>query len=227
MQRPWLGAIVAGAGLLLLWMATRSMPWIDDAANRWDLGELGATVDALGQFRVVRWYADWGWKLVVTYVVLVAVLSTLVNPTSRAARTLLWLPLVGPFALFNLTDGDGKAAPRVLGALAMLVPAAVLGAVLVDLLVEPEIDPSVEIPSDLSLDQEDLAGREDLPDAETLQELEGLTDLSDVDLDTMAALGLDWRGFATDELGNGLWVSFGALAVVGAGAIVGTRSARS
>lgn len=229
MHTPWLGVVIAGAGVILLWMATQSMAWIDSAENTWTLSELGFTAEALGQFRIVRWYADWGWKLVAAYVVFVAVLSTLVNLTSSAARTLLWLPIVGPFAFFNLTDRKGTAAPRVLGALAMLAPAAVLGAVWVDLLVEPEVNPSVEIPSDLdleNLDQEDLANGDDLPDQETLQELADMRDAGSVDLDDLAALGVDWRGYGSDEIGSGLWMSFAALAVVAAGAVVGTRAAK-
>lgn len=204
------------------------MPWIDTSGTTWTLSELGFTAETLGQFRVVRWYAEWGWKLLAAYVLLAAVLSTMVNFTSSGLRTLLWLPLVGPFAFFNLTDRRGTAAPRVLGALAMLVPAAVLGAVWVDLLVEPEIDPAVEVP-DLDLenvDPQDLASRQELPDPETLRELQDIQDGGNVDIDTLAALGVDWRGYGTDEIGNGLWMSFGALAVVAVGAVAGTRSAR-
>jgi hypothetical protein len=234
LRRPWLGAIVAFAGLVVLWVALQSMPWIDSGAGSSDLSQLGATADALGQYRLVAWFADWGWKLLAAYVVAVALAATLVSPTSRGARTLLWLPLAGPFALFNLTDGDGSAAPRVLGLLAMLAPAAVLGAVLADLLVEPQIDPSVQAPSELSIDpdaleqsgltQEDLA--EGRLDPQTVQDLATAGGLDNVGLQDLADLGLDWRGFAVGEIGNGLWASFGALAAVGAGAAIGTRSAR-
>lgn len=217
---------------MLLWMATQSMAWIDSASSTLTLSELGYTWETLGKFRIVRWYADWGWKLVVAYVIYVAVLATLVNLTSSLARTALWFPVVGPFAFFNLTDRRGTAAPRVLGALAMLAPAAVLGAVWVDLLVEPELDPSVEVPSDLdidNIDQEALANRDDLPDPEALRELEQEFENArdgSVDLDTLAALGVDWRGYSTDQIGRGLWMSFAGLAVVGAGAVVGTRAAK-
>jgi hypothetical protein len=234
LRRPWLGAIVAFAGLVALWIALQSMPWLDSASGNSNLSQLGATADALGQYRVVAWFADWGWKLLVAYVIAVAVAATLVTPTNRGARTLLWLPLAGPFALFNLTDRDGSAAPRVLGLLAMLAPAAVLGVVLADLLVEPQIDPSVQAPSELSIDpdaleqsgltQEDIA--EGRLDSGTLQDLVAAGGLDNVGLQDLASLGLDWRGFALGEIGTGLWASFGGLAIVGAGAAIGTRSAR-
>jgi hypothetical protein len=228
-QMPWLGVVIAGIGLVLLWSATQSMDWVESAT----LSEFGATAEQIDGYRVVRWYADWGWKLLVAYVLFVAVLSTLVNLTSRLARTLLWLPLVGPFAFFNLTDSKGSAAPRVLGALAMLGPAALLGAVWVDIRVEPEIDPQVEVPSGIDaealeageIDPEDV-DPESLPDPETLQRLREMQDADSVDLDSLASLGFEWQGYSNDQIGSGLWLSFAGLAIVGIGAIVGTRAPR-
>lgn len=230
MQQPWLGAVVAVIGLGVLWWATQSLSWIEDAT----LSEFAEGADWLDQFQVVQWYADWGWKLVTAYVVLVAVLATLVNLTSRLARTLLWLPLVGPFAFFNLTDGKGSAAPRVLGAIAMFAPAAVLGAVLVDLLVEPEFDPpaglsAVDVealeageidPEDVNLEDVDP---ESLPDEESLRQLEELQQ-GEINLDNLTAVGLGNQGYSTGEIGQGLWASFAGLVIVAVGAIVGTRS---
>lgn len=210
LQRPWLGAFIAAAGVIVLWVATQSLAWIDSAASTLTLTELGHTAEGLGEFRFVRWYADWGWMVLAGYVTYVAVLATLVNPTSRAVRTLLWLPVAGFFAFFNLTDSDGKAAPRVLGALTMLVPAALLGAIWVDLLVDPKLDPSLEGVSVSEPDQQDLANG----------------DAGSVDIDALETLGVDWRGFSSGEIGNGLWLSFAALAIVAVGAVAGTRAAR-
>lgn len=233
-QLPWLGCVIAGIGLVMLWMATTSMTWIKVPDQT--LSEFGASTEDLDGFgyRVVRAYAEWGWKLLIVYVVLVAVLATLVNPTSRLVRTLLWLPLVGPFAFFNLTDGKGSAAPRVLGAMAMFVPATVLGAVWVDLRVEPDVDPQVEIPEGVdaealesgNIDPEDF-DEGSLPDAETLERLKEIQGVDSVSPEDLAALGVEVEGYSNDEIGKGLWLSFGGIAIVAAGAIVGTRAAKN
>lgn len=232
MQQPWFGAVIAVLGLVLLWSATDSMTWIGASGESFTLSELGAMAELLDGYHVVRWYADWGWKLMAAYVLFAAVLATLVNLTSRLARTLLWLPLVGPFTFFNLTDGKGSAAPRVLGAMAMFVPAAVLGAVWVDLRVEPEIDPQVDV-SELDLealqngdiDPEDV-DPETLPDPETLEQLQEMQGVDSISPDDLATLGVEWEGYSNDEIDSGLWLSFAGLAVVGIGAIVGTRAAK-
>lgn len=213
---------MAGVGLVLLWMATQSMPWIDVSGGTLDLAATNTLLEPTGKYPVVEWFADWGWKLLFAYVLMAGVLATLFNPKSSGLRTLLWLPLTGPFALFNLTDRGGTAAPRVLGVLAMLPAAGLLAAVTVDLMVAPELDlePNFE-----NLAPEDLEGIDPsvLEDPSSVDP--GSLDPGTLDALSDAGVGVNWQGFTRDDLGQAVYASFGAVALVGAGCIIGTRKA--
>lgn len=196
------------------------MPWIDVPGDRLNLGETSDLLDPTGKYPVVVWFAGWGWKLLFAYVLMVSVLATLFNPKSSGLRTLFWLPLMGPFALFNLTDRGGTAAPRVLGVLAMLPVAGLLAAVTVDLMVAPELDlqPDFENVAPEDLEGIDPAVLEDSSSVDP-----GSLDPGTLDALSDAGVGVNWQGFARDDLGQAVYVSFGALALIGAGCIIGTR----
>lgn len=151
-QLPGIGVAVAALGVLMLFFASTSMNWIDVSEERsgapggvsMDLSEARDMAEFNETMPILEWYGNTGWILVFLYVLATAVFATLLNPSHKGARSAIWAVLYIPFpfapvlgaglGFINLADDDGRVAPRILGASAMVAPAFPLVMVWIDLL---------------------------------------------------------------------------------------------
>lgn len=123
---PGIGAAIAVVGLLLFLFATHSMDWIDAPGLSLDLGEFQDVAEDADAYLGAEWYGSWLWAVTFIYIVVVAVFSTVLNPPNKGARIAMWFLVVGLISLVNLSDEEGRVAPRILGPLSLVFPALVL-----------------------------------------------------------------------------------------------------
>ena len=146
-HRPGAGAVVAAVGLLMVFLSLFGLPWIssddrdvsfpdireafevaDDAGSGVGPGGGGTTGDYL------EWYAEWIWLAVLAILALAIVVSTLLVPTSVAARVIVGGLTVGVVgAVVMALDKEGTVGPKLCGALITVMAMGLHGFFVVEL----------------------------------------------------------------------------------------------
>lgn len=152
-HRPGPGAIVAVVGLLLFFLAVTALPWAsagDQDATRSDFQEAyEAAQDAGAEFEdeYLGIYAKWLWILMLVFLGVAVLFSTLVVPSSKAGRLVIGFLTGGVVGLvLNAIDDDGRVGPRVTAALQVILVSVIHGIAMFMIFDGPnEPDPAIGI----------------------------------------------------------------------------------